>query len=668
MLVIKVIEVLHVHVIYKRSDRGREGESGEMRDSDDEDDEDDDFEEQEGGRSDDEDDEDDAFDEEEGDHAARKNRAASSAKNGKNPVKFKKEKKQKCDNDTPAKKTSKLPLTVTPHEIPNFIHAHVTREAVALAVDLYKQHGFVIIRVADAVECKNMIREQWHNIICKQGFIDRLHSNGGQGGPVVKLDNGNVTTDEIKILGILQSSLTPENLTEFENHWTQHSAFGASCDPQSMHMPGVWKHRQNEKLYEFAKSVTGASKLWADLNRCIHKLPKKGDKAFLHWDCDPRFEKDKPLEEFIQGKLMWTDSQFIAVPGSHTNAVMKEYCEKFKKGQPTETKRLEKPSPSAKIPNARSVKKPNPKAKTPKPVAKWNIRTDPESDPLKFWDQQVRYLIPAGCVVFWSNKLVHGHTVAIDKNPIEWGMYIGYLPAVSRDEYDRVATNKLKLLSNTKITPLIWTNKTELDQKQNERYKVFEGVDEPPVNITEGEAYGYETQLTLVKHALQVQETELADRVRSFVYNCAPMLWPSNDPIHYFENQFRSTGGPLWKRIRNCCEFTPGGGAQVMIPRQPFVAYQRFCDTDPKMYRMPMIVPTFSNGGDIPAAVLTDTGVELLGITHAMLAKVRSDAASMPIKTNFIPNPHQAGHGHNGEAGGGGGWGCRQCVAWQWWR
>lgn len=50
--------------------------------------------------------------------------------------------------------------------------------------------------------------------------------------------------------------------------------------------------------------------------------------------------------------------------------------------------------------------------------------------------RQVVYRVPPGCMVFWSNRLLHGHIKAPLDRPIEFGAYMGFGPAASQEERD----------------------------------------------------------------------------------------------------------------------------------------------------------------------------------------------------------------------------------------
>jgi hypothetical protein len=62
---------------------------------------------------------------------------------------------------------------------------------------------------------------------------------------------------------------------------------------------------------------------------------------------------------------------------------------------------------------------------------------DPKKgDPLGLFDRQRSYEVPPGCVIFWHPKLLHGQTKTPRDAPIEYGCYLGYFPAHSRNAYE----------------------------------------------------------------------------------------------------------------------------------------------------------------------------------------------------------------------------------------
>lgn len=48
--------------------------------------------------------------------------------------------------------------------------------------------------------------------------------------------------------------------------------------------------------------------------------------------------------------------------------------------------------------------------------------------------RQVVYRVPPGCIVFWSNRLLHGHIKAPLDRPIEFGAYMGFGPPITAEE------------------------------------------------------------------------------------------------------------------------------------------------------------------------------------------------------------------------------------------
>ena len=531
--------------------------------------------------------------------------------------------------DAKPTKKKKTRLAMQDAIVHDFTDLQSFTNSIQKATEDYANNGIVFIRVANKDDCQKMIAEQWTNIICKQGFVERAD------GPHVWV-GGQRTNDLSVIVPMLDQPLSHQNDTEFKNYWPMHSDFGACCDPHSFHMPMVWKQRENPFLYEFAKNAMGRGDLWADLNRCIHQLPGMGSQESLHWDCDPRQAVKSELQTMIQGKLMWSESQFVAVPGSHKLDEIKQYVafreQDFKKIQGV--------------------------------MPKCNISRD--KDELGYWKRQVKYRVPAGCVVFWSNKLVHGHKKTPMRSPIEWGMYIGYLPAHNRLNYHNALNKRMKKLKACKLVC-----KT---QKYRETFDCTTEAD----TITEADAYGYPQQFHVVQHALQIADaTELMDRVRSFVYMTGPMLWPSCDIVHYCPSNYRNSTKNVFNRIAACCTFQQNklwenpSGVQLGDPtvvteaageacgtqsrqqpfiayqaageaageacgtqsrQQPFIAYQTHGIKDHTNFSLPAIVPTFQH--TVTRALLSPLGHKLLGVSSEQLDMVidyvlRKDATDL---------------------------------------
>ena len=234
---------------------------------------------------------------------------------------------------------------------------------------------------------------------------------------------------------VTKAPIPAAELRALEDGWCLHRGFGACCDSAAFHLPGVWTRvRQHPALYRIAALLMGQTALWVDINRCgvligsprqsacrsIQKLPKQGEKEFLHWDLNPfatgraegadaegaAGEADRQLPNGLAGKVCYTRSQFVCVLGSHTWEFHENFQEMYKEFYPDV-----------------------------KPTAT-KFGLDPKKgDPLGLFDRQRSYEVPPGCVIFWHPKLLHGQTKTPRDAPIEYGCYLGYFPAHSRDEY-----------------------------------------------------------------------------------------------------------------------------------------------------------------------------------------------------------------------------------------
>lgn len=244
------------------------------------------------------------------------------------------------------------------------------------------------------------------------------------------------------------SPIPPRRLKELEAGWPLHRGFGACCDPGVFHLAGVWHHvRQSPALYSIAALLTGETKLWVDINRSIHKLPKQGEAEFLHWDLNPfagsavtsagttaAGGKDGVAaagKDSLCGKVCYTPSRFVGVLKSHTSAFHARFSELYREIYP-------------------KVKPEAPK-----------FGLDPaKPDPLNLWSQQREFAVPAGCAVFWHPRLLHGQVKTPAEAGIEYGCYVGFFPAGARPEYRRAAgVDELedRLSSYTRgVAPVLW--------------------------------------------------------------------------------------------------------------------------------------------------------------------------------------------------------------------
>jgi Phytanoyl-CoA dioxygenase (PhyH) len=283
-------------------------------------------------------------------------------------------------------------------------------------VDSFNQNGYVIVRALSSDECKLHIEEQVRNLLLRQPWTDTL---------VVRDYSGNVLDidrDTSKYISVLTSPVDSyETLAHYRSVAPFHAGFGACCDPSVFHLPRVWALR--ERMYDTARAILGQDDLWSDINRSIYKLPGEGEHEFLHWDI-PFLHMRYARDDCLAGKVAYTPMSFVCVPGTHLE--------------------------HQKICAAYGPLYPNAKATDAK------LALDPKKpDPLNLVGRRVSIPLAPGDAVFWSKWLLHG----VEKNPlakknkrdsagnhlsggigsIQFGTYIGFMPAVDRPEYKRKA-------------------------------------------------------------------------------------------------------------------------------------------------------------------------------------------------------------------------------------
>jgi hypothetical protein len=267
----------------------------------------------------------------------------------------------------------------------------------------FAKYGFVIVRALTDDECQANIKEQITEILQKQPWQEKLVVRDGGTGEALDIQ----TDTRRYIKELTRDHLPPATLRHYRDVWPFHRGFGAACDPQVFHLPGVWHVREKVPLYGVACEILGRSDLWVDINRSIQKLPGEGDEEFLHFDLD-YMHKDYQPDRAVAGKVLFTDGVFICVPGTATAEFQAEFREQYGRLYPG-AKRGD---------------------------AKFGLDKD-KPDPMGLAEKKVAIPVPAGCGIFWSEFLLHG----VQKNPraghIQWGMYLGFSPAGARPEYAR---------------------------------------------------------------------------------------------------------------------------------------------------------------------------------------------------------------------------------------
>ena len=266
--------------------------------------------------------------------------------------------------------------------------------------------GYAVVQVLNAEECSRAIVDQVKNILTKQPWIEKLQVKDRVTDELLDID-----VDAQRYVAELTTPGIPADaLDHYDSVWPLHKGFGACCDPPAFHLGTMYDVRQDADLYEVAGVVLGSKTgLFFTLDRCIQKLPGKGNPEFLHWDLNifnPETRETQTHDPTMCGKVMFTESAFICVPGTHTLEFAKEFKDIY-------------------LPIYRKT---NPSA------AKFGL--DPKKDdPMNLRDMRQAIAIPAGCAIFWSPYLLHG----TQKNPIdqgiEFGMYLGYMTDIDRPDY-----------------------------------------------------------------------------------------------------------------------------------------------------------------------------------------------------------------------------------------
>jgi len=328
----------------------------------------------------------------------------------------------------------------------------------------YEENGFVLIQLLDRRACTNAIKEQVEKILLKQPWEERLIVLD----PVTKTEIVySPETSDAYVDALIQPEIRSKVLKGYKDAFPFHRGFGACCDPVVFNLDTVWQIRENPDIVHNAASLIGVRKedLWVDINRSIHKLPTEGDNAFLHWDLQ-KFGPYQP-DTSVQGKVLYSTGQFVCVPGSHTEKFHDLFNREYRSAY---SEMIRKNLAMTKL--------------------------DPEKpDPLDLISKTCSFRIPAGCCVFWSTNLLHGHKKTPRYAGPEFGMYLGYMMKNDRPAYKKIADK---------------------------------------VKAADIETYGTESELW------NRPTTEIEDRIYSYEHGVAPILWPSLEPIQFYPKKFRN--------------------------------------------------------------------------------------------------------------------------------
>jgi hypothetical protein len=281
----------------------------------------------------------------------------------------------------------------------------------------YETDGFVVFHVLSQQQCDDLVFEQWRRVIATQPWKDgvRIVLRDEKGGV---LDPENPEHKTEILAHITGAFMTADQRRDFEAGWPLHRGFGATCDPAVWNLDGVWKVREDPELYEIACKLLGRWRMHVSIDRSINKLPKQGDEALLHWDEDiyVRWLENLmglPRTAVLQGKVQYSRSKFVCVPGSHTDAFLETFVDTYQ----------------ADYPNMFT------------PHSKFGLQKH-KPDPLKLFSKKCVFNLPGGTMCFWNAALMHGHSKSGATDPIAWGHYQAYqagAPTAEAHE-DRIAS------------------------------------------------------------------------------------------------------------------------------------------------------------------------------------------------------------------------------------
>jgi hypothetical protein len=274
----------------------------------------------------------------------------------------------------------------------------------------YEKHGFAAMRLLDESQCADGVYELYENLLMTQPWNDPDWHGGvsplvlADEHGAIRFERGRTSDAEHRrrvVAALTRPSFNRDELKMLEHHWPLHVGFGAPCDDIGFNLPLVWQARQSQAVYDVVARITGLNGvdtdgLRVDINRPIMRLPKKGEKEFLHWDLDINVPF-KRHNQHIQGKVAYTPSRFVCVPGTHTPQYQDEFLAKYGEHKGGNKTAL-------------------------------NMDTHAEE-----FARQQTLSIPAGCYFMWNNQMLHGVTPSASDANIELGFYMGFFPAAGVD-------------------------------------------------------------------------------------------------------------------------------------------------------------------------------------------------------------------------------------------
>lgn len=335
-----------------------------------------------------------------------------------------------------SKKGKKARMTWTDIDPPKFTANDVSDEKLTKIQQFYNENGYYIISDAASPKQRESFVREMMLVLDNQGHKPEYKIQfKGPNDTVLDIAND---VDWQEIWKILQKPLDAKTRKMLELGFpVLHQSFGATCAEELCHLLTAIEIRTSRNLHKIASRVIGTSKIWADMNRQIQKLPGQGDDEFLHFDINP-FAEQPEVDDIrgIGGKLnMSGPSSFILVPRTHTAEFKKNFIKHY---SPLYTMKK----------NAHKM------------------TLDPNKDPEGFFGQIKRVKLNPGDWMVWNSDLLHGVVRRPLDMPINVGMYLGYMPAVDRPEYEKICgiseSKDRKRSFEEGVFPYLWPSKDKV--------------------------------------------------------------------------------------------------------------------------------------------------------------------------------------------------------------
>ena len=267
---------------------------------------------------------------------------------------------------------------------------------------VFKQEGIVCISLEGKLDQRKVVGDMVQQIFgylpYSEEYLLKLRSPDGS-----VLNIRNPEHREAIITELLRVPMTSENVNEVNKAYPPHREFGGPCVVQSWHLKKANELRQDKDINSAAEALLGTEFLWCPQNRCYLRAPGSGTHTLLHWDWDPRTIESEDNQE-LQGKVCITEGTFVCVLGSHTPEFLEKFCALY-----------DPLYPGRKL-----------------GVAKYGL--DPNKDPMRLFEEQRAYIVPACCLVFWTNRLLHGHAIVGRDERMQIGFYQGYQRSISAQQ------------------------------------------------------------------------------------------------------------------------------------------------------------------------------------------------------------------------------------------